>query len=96
MKAKFDTEEITLTSRYVEALKELMRAEMEMMQINEPDMAECWTWGICSVTDLARSSSGLSFEFGGEDDKPEGFPGFTDCWVREGKSQLQSNGSNGE
>lgn len=62
--ARYDTEELELTPRYVEALKELMRAEMEMMRLHEPDTADCWTWGICEVGDLA-SARGLSFEFGG-------------------------------
>lgn len=78
---KYDTEEIKPTARFTEALKELMRAEMEMMQIAEPETADCWTWGICEVGDLA-SAKGLRFEFGGEEDKPDEFPEFTDCWVK--------------
>ena len=78
---KYDTEEIKPTSRYVEAIKELMRAEMEMMKMAEPETADCWTWGICEVGDLA-TAKGLQFEFGGEEDKPDAFPEFTDCWVK--------------
>lgn len=79
--AKYDTEELKLTARFEEALKELMRAEMEMMRLHEPEDAECWTWGVCDIDDLA-SARGLRFEFGGEGDKPAGFPEHTDVWVK--------------
>ena len=78
---KYDTEYIKPTGRFVEAIKELMRAEMEMMRNAEPEFDDCWTWGICEVGDLA-SAKGLQFTFGGEEDKPVGFPEFTDCWVK--------------
>ena len=47
---KYDTEEIKPTSRFIEALKELIRAEMEMMQIAEPETADCWTWEFARLT----------------------------------------------
>ena len=70
MKALYDREEIEITQRFINALKEVMAAECEMMAANEPDSADCWTWGVCEINDLSHSS-GLSFEFGGEEDKPE-------------------------
>jgi hypothetical protein len=78
---KYDTEIVKPTERFELALKELMRAEMDLMINHEPDYKKCWTWGICEVGDIA-GSNGLSFEFGGEEDKPEGFPDSTDCWVK--------------
>ena len=80
--AKYDTENLKLTPRFIEAVKELLRAELQMMKDHEPENAECWTWGICEIGDLANAR-GLQFEFGGEDDKPDGFPEFTEAWVKE-------------
>jgi len=71
MKAQYDTEEIKITPRFKAALIELMKAECEMLTLNEPDNADCWTWGICEVDDLSRSS-GLQFTFGGDEDKAAG------------------------
>ncbi len=78
---KFDQDSIKPTARFIEALKELLRAEMEMMKLANPENAECWAWGTCEVVDLGHSN-GLRFEFGSEEDKPSGFPEFTDCWVK--------------
>jgi abortive infection bacteriophage resistance protein len=78
---KYDTETVRPTSRFIEAIKELMRAEMELMILHEPENADCWTWGICEVGDLANIK-GLAFEYGGEECKPKNFPEFTDCWVK--------------
>jgi hypothetical protein len=69
MKAKYDLEPIELTDRFVDALKELMEAECEMMQENEPDDKHCWTWGRCTINDLCHRR-GLEFEFGGDEDLP--------------------------
>ena len=69
MKAKYDQEDIEITTRFDNALIELMQAECEMMQQNEPDHADCWTWGRCRVGDLAYLQ-GLSCSYGGEEDKP--------------------------
>lgn len=78
---KHDTVKIKPTQRFIHALKELMRAEMEMMREAEPEYADCWTWGVCEVGDLA-TAKGLQFEYGGEEDKPKRFPKSTDCWVK--------------
>lgn len=71
MKTKYDTEEIEITPRFKAALVELMKAECEMMAKNEPDNAECWTWGHCEIGDLC-TYRGLQFQFGGDEDKPKG------------------------
>lgn len=70
MKAKYDLEPIELTNRFVDALKELMAAECDMMQHNEPEFADAWTWGRCTINDLCRRD-GLEFEFGGDEDLPD-------------------------
>ena len=81
MKIRYDTEEVQCTRRFVESLKEHMRVNMEMMKLHEPEFADCWSWGICEIDDMA--TNGLCFYYGGEDDKPEGFPEFTDVWVKD-------------
>ena len=68
MKALFDTEPIELTDGYLAALKNLMREEIVMMRLRVPEDADCWTWGVCHVGDIAHNS--LKFEFGGDEDKP--------------------------
>lgn len=70
MEAKFDTEAIELSPRFIQALLELMMAECEMMQAREPKLAHHWTWGRCTVNDLA-SLNGLEFEYGGDEDMPD-------------------------
>jgi hypothetical protein len=50
-----------------------MEANMEMMREHEPDLADCWTWGICKVANLANSH-GLSFTYGGDEDRPAKLP----------------------
>lgn len=67
MIAKYDDEQVELTERFVNALIELMQAECEMMA--KFDSAEFWTWGRCTVIDLAISG-GTEFSFGGDDDLP--------------------------
>ena len=71
MKAKYDTEEITITPRFKAALIELMKAECGMMAKNAPEYANCWTWGHCEIHDLAHTN-GLQFQFGGDKEMPEG------------------------
>lgn len=75
-RARWDKErKIRLTRRYVEALKEVIRAELEMMRNQESRMhPEAWTWGEVTVNDLA-SSVGLKWQFGGDEDKPRGMKG---------------------
>ena len=78
---KYDTKEIEPTDRFIEAVQELMRAEMEMMRLNEPEYADCWTWGVCTVNDLAMGK-GFEFEFGGDEHKPDYMPENMDVLVK--------------
>lgn len=72
MKTTYDQEIIVQVSDdFIQALHDLMRAEMKMMISAEPENADCWTWGVCAVGDLA-SSKHLVFEYGGNEDKPKG------------------------
>ena len=71
MKAKYDDITVTVSRAFIAALRDLMQAEMNMMRRAEPRNAECWTWGKCTIRDLA-SARGLEFEFGGDDDMPPG------------------------
>ncbi len=71
MKAIYDTKQIEVTPRFKAALIELMKAQCEMMAKNEPENAECWTWGHCEIHDLSHFN-GLQFQFGGDEDKPKG------------------------
>lgn len=70
MLVKYDNAQIELTPRFINAVHELMAAECEMMQINDPVFANYWTWGRCKVNDLASADS-LEFEYGGDEDLPE-------------------------
>lgn len=74
MKAYYDREPIELTDEFVRALERLIEAQLEMMQKAEPELADCWAWGVCYVKDLAHQQ-GLSFQFGGEDDRPDWMEG---------------------
>ncbi len=66
---------IKLTPRYIDALKEVILAEIKMMQNNNLHMSkEDWTWGEVVIENLS-CSSGLSWTFGGEEDKPDGMVG---------------------
>ena len=76
----YDQIELIETERFIAALEEVMRANMEMMIKSDPEYADCWTWGVCYLPDLAISD--ISFEYGGEADKPEDFPEGTDVWVK--------------
>ena len=70
MKAKYDDITVTVSRAFIAALRDLMQAEMNMMRRAEPRNAECWTWGKCTIGDLA-SVQGLEFEFGGDQDMPQ-------------------------
>lgn len=67
---EFDDIPVKITQRYIDALIELMAAEIEMMKLADPDYADCWHWARCHVNNLAYEGA-LSFSFGGEEDDPE-------------------------
>ena len=69
MKATYDGAPLELTERFQAALRELVRAELEMMRNHDRSFADCWTWGVVTIQDLA-TADGLEFEFGGDNDRP--------------------------
>lgn len=75
MKFNWDGDEtINATTGYVAALENLIREMLKMMREHEPHNAELWTWGEAEVRDLA-TSNGISFRFGGDEDKPADMSG---------------------
>jgi len=70
MKLKFDDIEIECTEGYIRALKVLMIEEMKMMKMSDDMHSYCWTWGQCTIGDLADARN-LCFVFGSEDDQPK-------------------------
>lgn len=85
MKAKYDSDEIELSQAYVDALREVLVAEVEMMQMQEADseLADCWHWGRAYIGDLAKGHS-VGFYYGHEQDMPDDGLGrfaviITDC-----------------
>ena len=69
--ARYDEKKITLTPRYIEALHELLEAELEMMQQQDDNNRACWAWGICTINNLCEQNH-LQFEFGDEGSRPKG------------------------
>ena len=55
------------TDEFVEALKNLLRAEIIMMRKNRPDYADSWICGVAIVGDLSLST-GIQFMFGSKED----------------------------
>ncbi len=84
IKGYYDGEEITITEGYIDALKNLMLEELMMMQKAHPDFADCWSWGKCTVGDLAGMKR-LDFEYGGEEDKPEDMDSVVQVFITGGK-----------
>ena len=70
IKGFYDGKIITITPAYIQALKNLIIEKLLMMREGDAEYADCWTWGECEVGDLA-SNVGLSFQYGGEEDKPK-------------------------
>jgi len=64
-----DGEQMNLSKRMVDAIKELMLAEIEQMRNGNPDTADCWTWGLASFKDIGNSDW-LIMQFGGDEDRP--------------------------
>ena len=77
---QFDEQTIKPTKRFREAIRELMLAEIEMMQ-EQGEFPECWRWGVATIVDLSDSKS-IQFQYGGEDDEP------SDYAIEEGKFQV--------
>ncbi|MGF1731225.1 hypothetical protein [Photobacterium kasasachensis] len=69
--ARYHKLKIKLTPRYIEALHELMEAELEMMKDQDKDYSECWAWGICTVGNFSKPNH-LNLTFGDEESRPKG------------------------
>jgi hypothetical protein len=76
IEARYDDKQVTLSKQYLKALHDLMRAELVMMRAAYKENAHCWTWGKCEVGDLSLAAC-ITFEFGGEEDRPDGMVGET-------------------
>ena len=68
MEARYDNMTITLTPRFIVALEELGRAELEMMREQDSFCPDCWTWCKITVGDLSNQEA-LAFECGGDEDR---------------------------
>lgn len=64
MRVKCDDRKILLTKQFIEAIKNLMREEILMFRVREPENRECWVIGVCDIEDL-MDSGGMHFTFGG-------------------------------
>lgn len=80
MRAKYDDTEIEVSDAYIEALHSVMATMMYMMRKAEPSRAGCWAWGQARIEDLS-SCYPVSFEYGSEEDKPEGLTSATGVTV---------------
>ncbi len=69
--ARYHKHKIKLTPRYIEAIHELLEAELEMMQEQDKGYRECWAWGICTVGNFSKPNN-LYLTFGDEDSRPKG------------------------
>lgn len=67
MKVKCDDKKILLTKQFIEAIKNLMREEILMFRVREPESRECWVIGVCDIEDLMKSN-GIKFTYGGIDE----------------------------
>ncbi len=79
--ARYHNHQIKLTPRYIEAIHELLEAELEMMQEQDKDYSDCWSWGICTIGNFSEPNH-LYLTFGDEESRPKGM--CQDTCVREG------------
>lgn len=70
MKANYDSDDIELSEGYINALKKVLVAKVEMMRASRPEDADSWYWGRATVLDLASAKS-VEFVYGSEDDMPD-------------------------
>ena len=68
IQVRFDDTTIQVTDEFVRSLKRVMVSVCKMMSAHEG--SECWKWGRCTITNLSRSS-GIQFEYGGNDTLPD-------------------------
>lgn len=55
------------TPEFIEAIKNLMIANIKMMRVVHKDTAECWYCGSCEISDVATCSP-FSLMYGGKED----------------------------
>lgn len=68
MKARYDDKTVDLSEGFLCAIELLMNEMVEMMKAAEPEFADSWHWGRCTISDLSLSRfDGMTFEYGGMD-----------------------------
>ena len=70
---------IELSEEFIAALKHLVECELRMMQQLD---AECWQWGMVTISDLATGDC-LGFQFGSNEDRDPGIPAGASVWVED-------------
>lgn len=78
---KYDDKRIKPTKELISAIEYVGMATIEMMRKRKDMHPECWTWCVCTIEDFA-CSNGISYTFGGDEDKPKGFPKRKKVWVQ--------------
>jgi membrane protease subunit (stomatin/prohibitin family) len=64
---KYDTMKIKLTEEYIEAVKNLLIAEIKMMRIVHKKTADCWHCGCAEIKDMCNCGY-LEMTFGSRED----------------------------
>jgi hypothetical protein len=59
---------VSLTARYIAAVREVLAAEAEMMTASKPEHAEHWTRGVAEIGDLSGCGA-VEFFFGDDDEE---------------------------
>ena len=62
---------VELSPEYIKALRNLLKAEVEMFRNTPGFDKECWYWGKALITDLGRNN-GIQFTFGEKGDNFSG------------------------
>lgn len=65
----FDGERVEPTARFIDAVHEVLAAQMEMMRTDRPDCSDCWAWGVVTIKDAADRNY-MEFSFGDEITRP--------------------------
>ena len=80
MKVKCDDRELELTDGYIQSIKNLMVNCILMMREVQPEYAEAWYYGVCTISDF-MDSNGHRFTYEGKEDIPATFDSKTQIWV---------------
>lgn len=68
MKVYFDQVKIKLSKKAIAHLKMFMKHFIKTMRAHEEMDEKCWTWGLCTIKDLAYNNP--QFSYGGDEDLP--------------------------